>query len=81
MQEISLSFPWSVVVFAIIANLVITAAYVYPFWEICKKAGFNSAMSLTIFIPVVNVGTLCFLAFRNWKGPNAPDSQSFRPRA
>lgn len=39
---------------------------VLPFWRIFRKAGFNGALSLLIFIPGVNLLLLLFLAFTEW---------------
>lgn len=35
-------------------------------WKIFAKAGYNGALGLLLFVPLVNVIMLCILAFQEW---------------
>ena len=59
-------------VFFIVA-MVFIAIYIIPIWQIVKKAGFHPALSLLIFLPVVNLVMLYVFAFSRWKVVPAPD--------
>jgi hypothetical protein len=48
-------------------SLIWIVVLVVPFWMIFKKAGFAGALSLLMFIPLVNLVMLYVLAFSNWK--------------
>jgi hypothetical protein len=39
---------------------------VWPFWRICEKAGHPGIAALLVFIPVVNLIFLYWLAFSDW---------------
>jgi hypothetical protein len=60
--------------------LIVAAIVIVPFWRICKRIGYSPWLGLLIFIPVVNLGFLYFLAFSEWPsqksgaGPAAPGS-------
>ena len=41
-----------------------------PYWRIFGKAGFSSALSLLMIIPLVNIVMLYFLAFADWPSLN-----------
>ena len=55
--------PILVLVIGIPVTLLVT---VLPFWFICKKAGFHSALSLLMLIPIANIVLPFFLAFAEW---------------
>jgi hypothetical protein len=46
--------------------LVIVLVVLVPYWKIFKKAGFAPALSLLMFVPLVNIFMLFFLAFSEW---------------
>lgn len=46
--------------------LIIAALVVIPVWRICEKAGFSGFLSLLIFVPLVNIIFLYWLAFAEW---------------
>ena len=46
--------------------LVIAALIVIPVWRICQKAGFSGMLALLIFVPLVNIIFLYWLAFTKW---------------
>ena len=48
--------------------LILAALIVWPFWRICKKAGYPGIMALLVFIPVVNIIFLYWFAFADWSG-------------
>ena len=52
---------WSFLWFIIVAVIMII-----PFWKIFQKAGFNGALSLLMFIPIVNIIAIFYLAFADW---------------
>ena len=37
-----------------------------PFWNIFRKAGFSGWLSLLVFVPLVNIVVLYFIAFSEW---------------
>ena len=47
-------------------GLVITILVLIPHWFIFKKAGFSPWLSLLMFIPILNLFMLYFLAFARW---------------
>jgi hypothetical protein len=62
MQEIGpAEFSIIVVVIAVFAAIV-----VIPYWRIFGRAGFSPALSLLMFIPLVNIIALYYLAFAQW---------------
>ncbi len=52
-----------------IFGLVCIFVVLYPLTKIFVKAGFNPLMAVLMFIPVVNLGLLYYLAFSKW--PNS----------
>ena len=46
--------------------LGITIALVLPFWMICTKVGLPGWFSLAVFVPVLNILFLYYLAFAEW---------------
>ena len=50
-------------------GIVFMFIVVIPFWKIFEKAGFAPALSLVMFVPVVNLVALYMLAFSEWRGP------------
>ena len=49
-----------------IAMLIFATLVVLPFWKICKKAGHPGIMALMIFVPLLNVIFIYWLAFADW---------------
>jgi len=47
-------------------GMVISILVLIPFWFIFKKAGFSPFLSLLIFLPIINIIMLYFLAFAKW---------------
>jgi hypothetical protein len=47
-------------------GLVITVLVLIPHWFIFKKAGFSPWLSLLMFVPLLNIFMLYFLAFAKW---------------
>lgn len=58
MENISI-WHWIIVLLTVVGYLV-------PIWRIVGKAGFNGALSLLAFIPVVNIAMLWVFAFVQW---------------
>ena len=50
----------------LIVIVVTVAIFIIPFWQICAKAGFSPWLSLLLFVPVINLLLLYYLAFANW---------------
>jgi hypothetical protein len=50
----------------LILILVMASVIVVPFWRIFSKAGFPGALSLLMFIPLVNLVMIFVLAFSEW---------------
>ena len=46
--------------------IIVGLIVVIPFWKIFTKAGFNSALSILMIIPIVNLVMIYFLAFAEW---------------
>ncbi len=46
--------------------VVVVAFYIVPFWRICSKMGYSGALSLLMFVPLVNLILYLFLAFSKW---------------
>jgi hypothetical protein len=47
-------------------SLVMTILILIPHWFIFKKAGFSPWLSLLMFVPLLNIFMLYFLAFARW---------------
>ena len=45
---------------------VISILVLIPYWFIFKKAGFSGFLALLMFVPVINIIMLYFLAFARW---------------
>jgi hypothetical protein len=54
----------------LIGLAVILAAFLYPFSEVLKRAGFSRWYCVLLIVPIVNWVALYVFAFRNW--PNLP---------
>ena len=48
--------------FSIIFSIIV----IIPYWFIFKKAGFSGFLALLMFVPLINVIMLYFLAFARW---------------
>ncbi len=59
---------------AVVIGIVFFAAlYLIPLWQIVKKAGFHPALSLLVFVPLVNIIMLYVFAFSKWRVVPAPE--------
>jgi hypothetical protein len=47
-------------------GMIILILVIIPHWLIFKKAGFSPWLSLLMFVPLVNIFMLYFLAFARW---------------
>jgi hypothetical protein len=45
---------------------LISILVLIPYWFIFKKAGFSPFLSLLMFVPLINIIMLYFLAFARW---------------
>ena len=48
--------------------LIYVAVWVVPFWKIFPRAGWSSALSLLMLVPLLNFVLLWVLAFKRWPG-------------
>jgi hypothetical protein len=55
----SVGFPELFVIFVLFFTIV-------PLWKIFSKAGYPGIMSLTMFVPILNVVMFYFLGFSEW---------------
>jgi hypothetical protein len=46
---------------------IFSIVVVIPFWQIFKKAGFNPYLSIFVVVPILNLLTLYYIAFSNWR--------------
>ena len=53
-------------IFVGIFSLAVLVFGIIIYWRIVSKAGFNGALSLLLFVPVVNLVMLCIFAFGEW---------------
>lgn len=50
----------------LIFYVTIIAFFIFLWWKIWSKAGFNGAWSLLMLIPIVNLGAIIYFAFADW---------------
>ena len=48
--------------------LIYVGIWLVPFWKIFPRAGWHSAMSLLMLVPMLNFVLLWVLAFKRWPG-------------
>jgi hypothetical protein len=53
--------------FHLLILFTIFAIFIVPVWQILKKAGFPPALSLLVWIPIVGLIVLYYVAFTDWK--------------
>ncbi len=46
--------------------LLMLGFFIYCYWRIWSKAGFNGAWSLLLLVPLANLGSIIYLAFAKW---------------
>lgn len=51
---------------ALIIYIAFIALFIFAYWKIWSKAGFNGAWSLLMLVPLVNIGAFLYLAFADW---------------
>lgn len=51
---------------ALLGALIGGVCIVIPFWKICTRVGLPGTLSLLMFLPMVNIGFLFYLAFGRW---------------
>jgi hypothetical protein len=63
--------------------LVLLPVSLAPYWVIFKKAGFSPWLTLLMWIPVISLVVLYFVAFSQWRGTFAADrvQTNFPPQA
>ena len=54
------------VLFILIVSLASIIFAIIIYWRIVSKAGYNGAMSLLLFIPIVNLIMIIIFAFSEW---------------
>ena len=55
-----LGVPELVILFVIVFVVIV------PWWKILKKSGNAPALALLMFVPLVNIGLLLWVAFAEW---------------
>jgi hypothetical protein len=50
----------------LVLALAIFGFFIYCYWRIWSKAGFNGAWSLLMLVPIANIGSIIYLAFAKW---------------
>lgn len=66
---------------------LISIVVLIPYWFIFKKAGFSPFLALLMFLPLINIVMLYFLAFSRWNVVPAamvypaPPPVPYQPRA
>jgi hypothetical protein len=66
---------------------LISIVVLIPYWFIFKKAGFSPFLALLMFLPLINIVVLYFLAFARWNVVPAamvypaPPPVPYQPRA
>ena len=55
-----------VIIYAFVFAGFSAVLIIIPFWKICSKAGFPSALSLLMLLPFVNVILPFYIAFAQW---------------
>ena len=67
-------------------GLLISIVVLIPYWFIFKKAGFSPFLALLMFLPIINLVMLYFLAFSRWNVVSAaqvypgPPPVPYQPR-
>jgi uncharacterized membrane protein YhaH (DUF805 family) len=51
---------------------VMLAVILFPWWKIFSKAGYSGWLALLMFVPLVNIGMLFFLALADWPALRRP---------
>lgn len=46
---------------------IFSIVLIIPFWQIFKKAGFNPYLSIFVVVPILNVLTIYYIAFTDWR--------------
>ena len=49
---------------------------IIPFWMIFQKAGYNGALCFLLFLPVINVFLIWYLAFSKWPSLSGREAKS-----
>jgi hypothetical protein len=68
-------------------GVLVSILVLIPYWFIFKKAGFSPFLALLMFVPLINIVMLYFLAFARWNVVPAatvypgPPPVPYQPRA
>ncbi len=63
--------------FQVVVGLLLGALLILPSWKIFSKAGYSGWLSLTMFVPLLNILMMFFLAFAEW--PVSRELDSLKP--
>lgn len=61
----------------LVVYVAIIAFFIFCYWKIWSKAGFNGAWSLLMLVPIVNIFAFAYLALAEWpihKRLGSPDT-------
>lgn len=50
----------------LLIGVAIAALVIFPHWKIFSRAGYSGALSLLLFVPLVNLIVLLWFAFSDW---------------
>ena len=57
--------PWRLIILVVAFGFSVIA--IVPYWKIFGKAGFPPAISLLMYVPLVNLIVLYYVAYSDWK--------------
>jgi len=52
--------------FGLFIGLAVIVFTIFVYWKIATKAGYNGALSLLLFVPLVNIVIIIMFAFTRW---------------
>ena len=61
-------------VYELLPIAVLLVVFLWPMWRIFAKAGFPGWYALGLFVPIVNVLAMFYLAYAEWPALSAQDS-------
>lgn len=52
--------------FMVLLAIIGVIIFILPYWKIFQKAGFSPLLSLLLFVPLLNLIMIYYLAFADW---------------
>ncbi len=50
----------------LLLGMVCIFIFIFPFWKICKKMGYPGITCLLLYVPIVGIIFIFYLAFTTW---------------